>query len=299
MRNHEASSPTKLTLTMVCSVFLLSGVFGTSPVVTQQLQHQGTKELATQIAQKAQAAKKRRVAVVPFRELVGAATSLGPFLAEELTTHLFDAGGLQIVERTLLDKVFNELKLDATGAIEPDTAKQVGRLLGADALVTGTITDLTSVVAINCRLIDTQTGEVFSAAQTRLVKDDDIRRLMGVPLAKSGDRPVPSSQQRTLGPGVVLSQPPDPSPKRGQPPGTKSIRLGAEEAFLGGAVSVAYLGADGTGRQPVLGIAIGQTRVQQSPRSSGAPIVLGRYAIHVIEVEFDGSSVDVLVEQWR
>jgi TolB-like protein len=151
----------------------------------QQLQQQGTKALAAEIVSKARQQQKRRIAVVPFRELEGKGTLLSAFLAEELTTHLFEAESVEIVERTLLDRAMTELRLNATGAIDPDSAKRIGKMIGADALVVGTIADLTSTVAVNCRLIDTEKGTVFAAAQTRIVKDDDIKRLMGVSLTTS------------------------------------------------------------------------------------------------------------------
>jgi TolB-like protein len=150
----------------------------------QQLQQQGTQALAADIVAKAGQQRKRRIAVVPFRDLEGKQTLLSAFLAEELTTQLFETKGVEIVERTMLDKVMAELKLNASGVIDADTAKKLGRVIGVDALVTGTITDLTGSVAVNCRLIDTQTGEVFAAAQTRIVKDEDIRRLLGASVAQ-------------------------------------------------------------------------------------------------------------------
>ena len=49
--------------------------------------------------------------------------------------------------------------------------------------MTGSITDLQSYVALNCRLIDAQTGGIFAAAQVKIVKDDDLRKLMAAMVA--------------------------------------------------------------------------------------------------------------------
>jgi hypothetical protein len=74
----------------------------------------------------------------------------------------------------------------------------VGKVAGVDAIVTGSITDLQSYVALNCRLIDAQTGRIFGAAQTKIVKDDDVRKIMGAALPSSegeGSRaPAPRSE---------------------------------------------------------------------------------------------------------
>ena len=147
---------------------------------------EGIKDLATQIAKNVAKDQKRKIAVLPFKELDGRSTVLGTYLAEELVTDLFNAGDIEIVERTMLDKILGELKLNQTGVIDPETAKKVGRVAGVDAVVTGTITDLQSYIAVNCRLIDTQTGRIFAAAQTRIAKDADVKKIMGATLPGIG-----------------------------------------------------------------------------------------------------------------
>ena len=157
----------------------------------------GTEEVAAQIAESVLKAEKLKIAVLPFRELDGRTTVLGTYISEELVTKLFMTGDkLEIVERTMLDKVIGELKLTQTGLFDPATAKKVGMVVGVDAVVTGTITDLQSFVAINCRLIDVQTGSVFGAAQTKIVKDDDVRKILGATLSNERSPEIPSRGQR-------------------------------------------------------------------------------------------------------
>jgi TolB-like protein len=158
------------------------------PVSAQKVMTDGIKDLATQIATNVAKEQKRRIAVLPFRELDGKPTVLGTYISEELVTDLFTIGGLSIVERSMLDRLLGEIRLSQTGLIDPDTAKRLGKIAGVDAIVTGTITDLQSYVALNCRLIDAQTGNIFSAAQTKIVKDDDLRKIMGVPLPDEAGR---------------------------------------------------------------------------------------------------------------
>jgi len=149
------------------------------PASAQKVMADGIKDLATQIATNVAKEQKRKIAVLPFRELDGQPTVLGTYVSEELVTDLFTIGGLAIVERSMLDKLVGELRLGQTGLIDPDTAKRLGKIAGVDAIVTGTITDLQTYVALNCRLIDAQTGNIFSAAQTKIVKDDDLRKILG------------------------------------------------------------------------------------------------------------------------
>jgi hypothetical protein len=82
----------------------------------------------------------------------------------------------------MLDKILAEQKLQRTGAIDEKTAKQIGKIAGVDAIVTGSIADLQSNVGVNCRLIDTTTGDIFGAAQVKIAKDDDVKKIMAVVL---------------------------------------------------------------------------------------------------------------------
>lgn len=52
--------------------------------------------------------------------------------------------------------------------------------------MTGSVTDLTTFVAVNCRLIDTATGQVFGAAKVTLAKDIDLTKLMTTALISDG-----------------------------------------------------------------------------------------------------------------
>lgn len=78
-------------------------------------------------------AKYRRVALAGFEGPAGEAAS--DILAHELLR-----SGADVVERGRLQSVLNEQRLGASGALDPATAQKVGRLLGVDALVLGSVT---------------------------------------------------------------------------------------------------------------------------------------------------------------
>ncbi|HEV8433276.1 MAG TPA: FlgO family outer membrane protein [Thermoanaerobaculia bacterium] len=148
----------------------------TEAASAQKLIADAEKELADQISIAAVRQGKHKIAVIPFRELGGRTTVLGTYLAEEIVTRLVETGVLDVVERSLLDKVMAELKFSQSGAVDPESARHLGRIIGVEAIVTGSITDLQSYVGVNCRLIDTESGRIFGAAQTRIVKDTDMQK---------------------------------------------------------------------------------------------------------------------------
>lgn len=121
--------------------------------------------------------KKTRIAVVEFANLDGQITALGKYVAEELTTRLFQTGRFDVVERQLLNKIIDEHKLSVSGFIDENTAKSIGKILGVDAIATGTITDLGKDVKINARIISAEKGSVFSVASVKIIKDLTVKNL--------------------------------------------------------------------------------------------------------------------------
>ena len=140
---------------------------------------QRVSELSQKISNGLTENQKRTIAVVEFADLRGNVTDFGRFIAEELITHLYETKKFKVIERQLLSKVITEQKLSLTGIIDPTSAQKLGRLLGVDAIATGTITDLGKSLRVNARLISTGTGEIFAVAATEIAKDDSVTKLMG------------------------------------------------------------------------------------------------------------------------
>lgn len=76
------------------------------------------------------------------------------------------ADGVRVVERAQLDAVLAELGLGAEGLTQSHTAARVGRLLGAQVILTGRVVKLDDKVVISARLINAETGEL-AASQVR------------------------------------------------------------------------------------------------------------------------------------
>jgi TolB-like protein len=119
-----------------------------------------------------------KIAVADFPGLDGKVSDVGRFLSEELTTRLVRSGRCQVIERHLLDKMLEEQKLGASGLIDEATAIRLGKLLGADAILAGTVADLTTSLKVNGRVIDTATGAVLAVATARIPMDKETAALL-------------------------------------------------------------------------------------------------------------------------
>ena len=112
------------------------------------------------------------IAVAGFSYADGRASADGGIVAERFTTELINHKTLKVVERRQIEKVLGELKLQNAGAIDPASAKQIGRMLGADLLVLGGIVELPGkVLELNIRLASVESGQAAAAVTARVQKD--------------------------------------------------------------------------------------------------------------------------------
>lgn len=183
-------------------------------------------DIVKKISRSAAGLKDHHIAVLPFPYCDGSEEKSSWVISERLTTKFGGSKQWQVVERTLLDKVFRELNLEHSGAISQESVRQMGQLLGVEAIVTGTLIELDqNEIEVNARLIQAETGRVLAtASQTIHVQwkhepnqalpesDAALKNKMSAffnsrevhPKAKLqiGESPRGFSRQRT---GVVLS----------------------------------------------------------------------------------------------
>jgi TolB-like protein len=81
-------------------------------------------------------------------------------LTQMLVTDLSQSRKLKLVERTELEAVLKELKLNRTKKIDRSSANRVGKLLGAQYLVTGGYFEAGGKLRVDARVIEVETGTV-------------------------------------------------------------------------------------------------------------------------------------------
>lgn len=160
--------------------FLLFLCFGFKDTFAASNIEEGVKSLAEQISKNMKEKQKQKIAIIDFSDLNGNVTALGQFIAEELTTQLFITapGNFEVVERRQLLKLEEELALGQMGFIEEKGIKKMGQVLGVDAIVTGSMTDLGNTVKINARMIAVESAKVFAVAATDIPKTVMVFDLM-------------------------------------------------------------------------------------------------------------------------
>lgn len=133
------------------------------------------------------------VAVVDFTDLSGNATELGRFIAEELSVALVGvAKERRVIDRTHLKAILAEHKLSASGLMDPKTARRLGEIAGAQALVTGTLTPFGDSVRVTVKVLDTRTAQVLAASAFDFPRTKTIDELLERTAAEGGVAPSAS-----------------------------------------------------------------------------------------------------------
>lgn len=124
---------------------------------------------------------KRRIGVVDFEnKTTYGANRLGTSASDILITELVKSGKFIVVERDKMNRLMEEQKLGLSGAIDPGTAAKMGKILGLNAIVTGSISQFgeetegseylltqskSQIVkcAVDIRVVDVETGQILYA----------------------------------------------------------------------------------------------------------------------------------------
>lgn len=105
----------------------------------------------------------KTLAVLPFQPIGKGSPALGEFLTEAMTTQLFGQGFWKLLERSRLDKLIKEQGFSQSALADPETALAAGKLLGAQAILIGSYTEMKDGVRLNLRLIHVGEGTVLAA----------------------------------------------------------------------------------------------------------------------------------------
>ena len=149
------------------------------------------------------AQQKKRVAVLSFDDTaveasaaraVGTSQDVGGFLADVVVKELLKGSAYTVVERRAIDQILKEQNFSNSNRADSKTAAAIGRLLGVDAIIMGSVTrfgveesavavgsgtlgrvtrgvlgggkrvNSTASVGLTARMVDTKTGEILTAA---------------------------------------------------------------------------------------------------------------------------------------
>jgi len=112
--------------------------------------------------------KPLRVAIIGFDNTgkVSEYGDMGGALRDMLTTDLQEVENLTMVDRQALEKVLNEQKLNNSKNFDATTSTKIGKLLGAEIILTGTYFEFYGSIRIDAKFINVETGEIIFSVGT-------------------------------------------------------------------------------------------------------------------------------------
>ena len=100
-------------------------------------------------------------------------------IAGIMVSELSQNSTIRLVDRAETQRILDEQALTASGRVDAATAAQVGKLVGARYMITGTFIDLYGEFRLDARLINVETGEIM-----KVVRNDpqykDVKQLYRV-----------------------------------------------------------------------------------------------------------------------
>ncbi len=183
----------KIMTCLVTALFLCT--FGCAHMPTMTAAPQKEEPAPPKIASKG---PKKRVGIVDFvNKSTYGKGRLGSSASDILTTELFKTGAFIMVEREQLQKVLGEQALGQSGAVNPATAAQAGKILGLNAIVTGSISQFgvktegkdygvykqkiqKAECTVDVRVVDTTTGQLLFADSGSGVFEKKISEVFGL-----------------------------------------------------------------------------------------------------------------------
>lgn len=151
--------------------------------ITAQDFDSGLEKIAAGISKKIDSKGKTKIAVWGFFTESGEVTPLGNYITEDFSVYLTNYGeNIEVIDRNHLDVILKEHQLNSEGYIDGETAKELGKVIAVDAIVTGTYTVLNSVVKVRAKVLDTETALQFAASMGNLPLNDNISSYLGISL---------------------------------------------------------------------------------------------------------------------
>ena len=177
---------------------LCGNIFSQSKDIDKEL-----TDLADKLAKQIKENAKKKVTVIDFTDLEGGVNDLGKYIAEQLTVNLVMAKkDFSVLDRANLKSILAEHKLTATGLIDPENAKQLGKFAGVDVLILGTIVIKSEQVTITAKMITTDTAEIIGATRGEFKVDPVVQELLSKTVA-AGAKTDTSQSAVPLRPPIV------------------------------------------------------------------------------------------------
>lgn len=101
------------------------------------------------------------------------------YVIDELTANLLETKKLTVVDRKEIDLIRGELNFQFSGEVSDDSMQELGKMLGAEAIVSGSLMEIGGAYRITIRALMVQTAVVAVQYRTDINDDSRAQALLG------------------------------------------------------------------------------------------------------------------------
>jgi hypothetical protein len=110
----------------------------------------------------------------------------------ELEANLLDLEKLTVVDRKEIDLIRKEFNFQLSGEVADDSMQELGRMLGAQSIVSGSLLDIGGIYRIVVRVLDVQSATVTTQYRADIINDNRVQALLET--GKIGNEAVSSEK---------------------------------------------------------------------------------------------------------
>ena len=114
------------------------------------------------------------IAIIDF-EGIGVSIDATRVLTQRLASELISLNVYQLFERSKVDQLLKEQKFQHSGCVDAACAVEIGKSVGVEHVVIGTISKIGNTYSVDSRMIDVESGKsVISAEYSTQNSIDDV-----------------------------------------------------------------------------------------------------------------------------
>jgi TolB-like protein len=164
--------------------------------------------------------------VIAIADLVNddqSVSKLGRYIADKLTPYFSRSEQFSVLERAIIDKVIAEQQFQVSSFVDESSTQEFGKLLGAETIISGSVSELNDVFYINAKVVGVTYGNLLTSVDVEVEKDSRLVALYKAPLPKPQKEPSKPRIFRARGIGV-------PSAKHKNPTLARTLAARAAQA---------------------------------------------------------------------
>jgi len=133
-------------------------------------------------------------------------SKLGRYIADKLTPYFSRSNQFSVLERAIIEKVIAEQEFQVSSFVDESSTQAFGKLLGAETIISGTVSELDDVFYINAKVVGVTYGNLLTSVDVEVDKDSRLVALYRAPLPKPKKGPSKPRIFRARGIGVPSSK---------------------------------------------------------------------------------------------